>query len=231
MGILGEGLSQAWGIILHFDPYLGQVVGLSLAVSISALLVSTTLGVPLGSFLGLYRFPGRRLGIALIYTGMGFPPIVVGLFVYLLLSRAGPLAFLNWLFTPQAMVIAQVLIALPLVTGFTMAAVKGVSPRLRDHLLSLGATQWQATWAILKEARLGVLVAIVAGLGGIISEVGAVMIVGGNIEGSTRVLTTAILLETRRGAFAVALALGLILLALTFILNVALLRLQGRTLD
>ncbi|MEK7281272.1 MAG: ABC transporter permease [Chloroflexota bacterium] len=231
MEILGESLSQAWGLILHFDPYLGQVVGLSLAVSGLALVVSTALGVPLGSFLGLYHFPGRRLSIALIYTGMGFPPIVVGLFVYLLLSRAGPLTFLSWLFTPQAMVIAQVLIASPLVTGFTMAAVKGVSPRLHDQLVSLGATRWQATWAILKEARLGVLVAIVAGLGGIISEVGAVMLVGGNIEGSTRVLTTAILLETRRGAFDVALALGLILLALTFLINVALLRLQGRTLD
>lgn len=174
---------------------------------------------------------GRRLVIALIYTGMGFPPVVVGLFVYLVLSRSGPLGPLGWLFTPTAMVLAQVIIAFPLVAGFTMAAVMGVNPNLRRQVLSLGATNWQATVAILKEARVGVIISIIAGLGSIISEVGAVMIVGGNIEGSTRVLTTAIVLEVRQGVYDLAIALGIILLLIGFIINFAMLQLQGRALD
>jgi tungstate transport system permease protein len=153
--------------------------------------------------------------------------VVVGLFVYLFLSRSGPLGNLGWLFTPNAMVVAQTIISLPLVAGFTMASVMGVDPDLRRQLLSLGATGWQVTQAILREARVGVVVAIIAGFGSIISEVGAVMLVGGNIEGSTRVLTTAIVLETRQGDFAMAIALGIILLALTFAANVAMLALQG----
>ena len=189
------------------------------------------MGIPLGSFLGLTRFMGRRLVIALIYTGMGFPPVVVGLFVYLFLSRSGPLGPLGWLFTPQAMVLAQIIIAFPLVAGFTMAAVMGVNPNLRRQVLSLGATDWQATWAILKEAKVGVVISIIAGMGSIISEVGAVMIVGGNIEGSTRVLTTAIVLEVRQGVYDLAIALGIILLLIGFIINFAMLQLQGRALD
>jgi len=188
-------------------------------------------GIPLGSFLGLTRFMGRRLVIALIYTGMGFPPVVVGLFVYLFLSRSGPLGPLGWLFTPQAMVLAQIIIAFPLVAGFTMAAVMGVNPNLRRQVLSLGATDWQATWAILKEAKVGVVISIIAGMGSIISEVGAVMIVGGNIEGSTRVLTTAIVLEVRQGVYDLAIALGIILLLIGFIINFAMLQFQGRALD
>ncbi|MCB0129917.1 MAG: ABC transporter permease, partial [Caldilineaceae bacterium] len=167
-------------------------------------------------------------------TGMGFPPVVVGLFVYLMLSRSGPLGSLNapWvpkLFTPGAMIVAQTIIAFPLVAGFTMAAVMGVDPNLRQQVQALGATGWQTTLAILSEARVGVIVAVVAGFGGIISEVGAVMLVGGNIEGSTRVLTTAIVLETRKGAFDLAIALGLILLGITFVTNLLMLRLQGTT--
>jgi tungstate transport system permease protein len=162
---------------------------------------------------------------------MGFPPVVVGLFVYLMLSQSGPFGVMGWLFTAPAMIVAQVIIALPLVAGFTMAAVKGVNPDLKRQLLSLGATHWQSTLAILREAKLGVIVSIIAGFGGIISEVGAVMIVGGNIEGATRVLTTAIVLETRRGDFELAIALGLILLSISFLINLAMLRLQGRTLD
>ena len=213
-----------------------EIVLLSLKVSGQALLFSSVIGVPLGAWVGLKRFRGRRLIAALLYTGMGFPPVVIGLFVYLLLSRNGVLGSLNWpflpkLFTPAAMVVAQTVIAFPLVAGFTMAAVMGVDPQLRQQLLSLGATPRQAAATVLMEARLGVIVAIAAGFGGIISEVGAVMLVGGNIEGRTRVLTTAIVLETRKGNFELALALGGVLLLLTFLANLVMLRLQGRVFD
>ena len=220
-------------MIFSGDSGLFEIVLLSLRVSGIALALSTLIGIPLGAVLGLGRFMGRRALVALMYTGMGFPPVVVGLFVYLLLSRSGPLGRLDSslvpdLFTPGAMVIAQCIIAFPLVAGFTMAAVMGVDPGLRQQVRSLGATDWQTTLTVLLEARVGVIVSIIAGFGGIISEVGAVMLVGGNIEGRTRVLTTAIVLETRQGNFDLALALGAILLAITFVINVAMLRLQGR---
>jgi tungstate transport system permease protein len=168
------------------------------------------------------------LVMALLYTGMGFPPVVVGLFVYLMLSRSGPAGSLGWLFTPKAMVVAQTIISFPLVAGFTMAAVMGVDPHLRQQVQALGATEWQITLAILAEARIGVVVSVIAGFGSIISEVGAVMLVGGNIEGKTRVLTTAIVLETRKGNFDLAMALGIVLLSLSFMANLAMLRLQGQ---
>lgn len=200
------------------------------------MLFSTLIGIPTGVALGLNRFPGRRLVIVLLYTGMGFPPVVVGLFVYLMLSRSGPLGQLNSplipaLFTPAAMIAAQTIISFPLVAGFTMAAVMGVEPQLRQQVQSLGATRSQTTWAILSEARVGVIVSIIAGFGSIISEVGAVMMVGGNIEHRTRVLTTAIVLETRKGAWDVAIAIGVILLGIAFLTNLAMIRLQGRTFD
>lgn len=215
---------------------LVDIIILSMKVSGTALLISTLLGIPVGVVLGLKRFVGRRLMVALLYTGMGFPPVVIGLFVYLFLSRSGPLGSLHWpfipaLFTPAAMILAQSIIAFPLVAGFTMAAVMGVDPHLRQQVMSLGATRQQAALAVLMEARIGVVVAIIAGFGGIISEVGAVMLVGGNIEGSTRVLTTAIVLYTRQGDFNLAIALGLILLGITFLVNVAMLRLQGKSFD
>ena len=215
------------------DPALFEIVGLSLRVSGIALLFSTMIGVPLGAALGLSNFAGRRLVIALLYTGMGFPPVVIGLFVYLMLSRSGPLGGLNSplipiLFTPGAMVMAQSIISFPLVAGFTMAAVMGVDPQLRQQVRALGATRWQTTLAVLMEARVGVIVSVIAGFGSIISEVGAVMMVGGNIEGRTRVLTTAIVLETRKGNFDLATAIGIVLLGLAFLANVAMLSLQGR---
>jgi tungstate transport system permease protein len=224
------GLQQAVRLLLSLDPQLLGIASLSLQVSGLALFISTILGIPLGAWLGLGRFLGRRLAIAFVYTGMGFPPVVVGLFVYLLLSRSGPLGELGWLFTPTAMVLAQVIISLPLVAGFTMAAVMGVDPELRPQLISLGATPRQATWALLQEARLGVLVAIIAGFGSIISEVGAVMMVGGNIQRYTRVLTTAIVLETQKGNFDLAIALGFILLGIAFLINLLMLRLQREAL-
>jgi len=222
-----DGLIKTIQLIVERDPALVEVVVRSLQISGLALLFSTLVGIPLGAWLGLKRFPGRWLAMALIYTGMGFPPVVIGLFVYLLLSRSGPLGMLNWLFTPNAMVLAQTIICFPLIAGFTMAAVLGVDPHLRQQLQALGASEWQATRAILSEARVGVVVSVVAGFGSIISEVGAVMLVGGNIEGKTRVLTTAIVLETRKGNFDLALALGLVLLGLSFVANLAMLRLQG----
>jgi len=228
---IGHGFIQAFQLLVSLDPELIRIVSLSLRVTGAALLFSTLVGIPLGSWLGLRRFVGRQLVVALLYTGMGFPPVVVGLFVYLMLSRSGPLGSLGWLFTPAAMVVAQMIISLPLVSGFTMAAVMGVDPDLRQQVLSLGATDWQATLAVLKEARVGVMVSVIAGFGSIISEVGAVMLVGGNIQGSTRVLTTSIVLETRKGNFDLAIALGVVLLSLTFLANLAMLRLQGRAFE
>jgi tungstate transport system permease protein len=215
---------------------LQNIVLLSLRVSGVALIFSTLIGIPLGMFLGLKRFIGRRLLSALLFTGMGFPPVVIGLVVYTFLSRSGPLGQLNWpwlpiLFTPSAMMLAQTIIAFPLVAGFTMAAVMGVDPQLRLQVMSLGATSRQASITVLMEARIGVIVAVIAGFGRLIAEVGAVMLVGGNIDGRTRVLTTAIVLETRRGNFELALSLGAVLLTITFLANLALMRLQGKTFD
>ncbi len=207
---------------------LFPIITLSLYVSGVALVIATAIGVPFGAGLALRPVPGKTLIVLLIYTGMGLPPVVVGLFVYLLLSRAGPLGWLNWLFTPPAMIAAQVIIALPLVVGLTMSAVQSVDPALRLQVRSLGATPAQVMWTVLAESRPGVVAAILAAFGGIISEVGAVMLVGGNIEGSTRVLTTAIVLETRKGNFELALALGGALLALAFFSNLLLVRLSGR---
>jgi tungstate transport system permease protein len=225
---LASGLARAVDLILVGDSGLWDIVLLSFQVSGIALVLAGLVGLPAGTWLGLSRFRGQGLALALIYTGMGLPPVVVGLFVYLLLSRQGPLGNLNWLFTPNAMIVAQAIIAAPLIAGFAMAAVSGVDPELRRQLMSLGATSAQSMLAVVREARAGVIVALVAGFGGIISEVGAVMLVGGNIEGATRVLTTAIVLETRQGQFDRAIALGIILLALSFAINLAVLLGQGR---
>lgn len=234
-------MEQIWngileGLRLFFtgDPALWEIILVSARVSGAALLISTLIGVPLGAFLGLVRFRGRRIVQAIIYTGMGLPPVVVGLAVYLLISRNGVLGPLNWVFIPQlftvpAMILAQVIIATPLITGYTMSSVQAVNPDLRLQAQSLGATPVQTTLTVLYEARLGVIVALVGGLGSIISEVGAVMMVGGNIEGSTRVLTTAILLETRRGNFDLAIGLGIVLLFLSFIINFGVTQLQGKS--
>jgi tungstate transport system permease protein len=201
------------------------IILLSLYVSGAALLLAGLIGIPLGALLGLHSFPGRRLTELLVYTGMGLPPVVVGLVVYMLLSRSGVLGALGWLFTPNGMILAQVIIALPLVIGLTASAVESVDPALRLQVRALGASARQVMWTTLREARLGVLAALVAAFGSVISEVGAVMLVGGNIEGETRVLTTAIVLETRRGNFEFALGLGAVLLALALVANFILLRL------
>lgn len=208
------------------DDQLLDIIFLSLRVSGLALLISAAIGVPAGAWLGLRRGGGRRLAATLLYTGMDLPPVAVGLAVYLLLSRSGPLGPLGWLFTPKAMVLAQVVLSLPLVAGLTMTAVLAVDPALRPQLVTLGATPWQASWTILAEARFGVIVGLIAGFGAIISEVGAVMIVGGNVAGQTRVLTTAIVLLTRQGEFEAALALGGVLISIAFLANLVVARWQ-----
>jgi tungstate transport system permease protein len=197
----------------------------------AALFIATIVGVPLGALLGLTRFQGQRAIMLVLYTGMGLPPVVVGLFVYILLSRSGPMGSLEWLFTPAAMVTAQTLIAFPLVCGLTMSAVAAVDQDVRQQVAALGASRWQSLRVVIQEARLGLTAAIVAAFGGIISEVGAVMLVGGNIEGQTRVLTTAIVLYTRQGEFALALALGAVLIGIATAANILLLRLQGQLRD
>ena len=198
---------------------LAGIVVLTLFVSGAAILVSMLLGVPAGIFLGLHRFWGRSFLVTLVNTGMGLPPVVVGLAVFLLLARSGPLGGLEILYTPWAMVLAQVVIATPLVVGITLAAIQGLDARLHLQILSLGASRRQLYLRLVKEARLSLVAALAAGFGSIISEVGAVMMVGGNIRGQTRVMTTAIVLETRQGEFGTAIALGAVLLALALGVN------------
>jgi tungstate transport system permease protein len=216
------------GNVASLNANLWPIVWLSLSVSGSSLLISTLLGLPLGTWLGLARFPGKRLLTALVHTGMGLPPVVVGLVIYMLLSRSGPLGSWGWLFTPRAMILAQVILSLPLVVGITMSAVAAVPAELLLQVRSLGVSRWQARWTILREASQGVLLAVAAGFGRSISEVGAVLMVGGNIQGHTRVLTTAIVLETGKGEFGLALALGACLLVLALLANLLILRLQVR---
>lgn len=205
-----------------------EIIALTIRVTGTALAASAAIGIPAGAALALARFPGRRLLVALVYTGMGLPPVVVGLAVYLTLSRSGPLGALGWLFTPSAMTAAQTIIALPLVVGLTMSGLEAVDPQLRLQVRALGADRRQEIAAMLVEARGSVLAAVVAGFGGIISEVGAAMMVGGNIEGQTRVLSTAVVLQTRMGQFQPALLLGGLLLTLAFSVNAILLRLLDR---
>lgn len=228
MQTLLDALVGSLDMLVSLDPRLFQIIGLTLRVTLTSLLISCVIGLPIGAALGLtQRMPAPGLFVALLYTGMGLPPVVVGLLVFVLLSRAGPLGALGWLFTPSAMISAQSIIAVPMVVGLTMSAVSSVDPALRMQLHCLGATRVQTIITMLVEAKLGVLAAIAAAYGRIVAEVGAVMLVGGNIEGNTRVLTSAIVLETRKGSFALALALGFVLLAITFLANGALLRFGG----
>lgn len=214
--------------LLALRGELVDILAMSLLVSGAAVAVSMLLGVPAGIWLGLHRFPGRRLLVTVVNTGMGVPPVVVGLLVFLLLARSGPLGGLELLYTPWAMVLAQVLIALPLVAGVTLAAIQALDERLTLQILSLGASRLQLYWKLVLEARLSLVAALAAGFGSIISEVGAVMMVGGNLKGGTRVMTTAIVLATRQGQFALAIALSVLLLALTLAVNALFTAVQQR---
>jgi len=228
MEIIWQGLVEAVRLILSGDPAVLQITWLSIKVSGSATFLSLLVGIPSGVALALTRFPGRGLLIALVNTGMGLPPVVVGLFVSIFLWRSGPFGPLELLYTPTAIVIAQFVIAAPIVTGLTMAAMQQLNPKLRLQLVALGASRWQLLWLLMREARLLLLAAIMAGFGGVISEVGASMMVGGNLLGHTRVLTTATVLETGKGSFDIAIALSVILLALVLGVNYLLTWIQQR---
>ena len=206
-----------------------KIASLSLLVSGSATLISLLLGIPLGTFLGLKHFRGKRFVASLVNTGMGAPPVVIGLVVTIFLWRSGPLGILHILYTPAAMIIAQVIIAFPLVAGFTMAAVQQLDPKLRLQIMALGASQTQMIWLILKEARLPLLAAIMAGFGAVISEVGASMMVGGNITNQTRVMTTAIVGEDSKGNFSLAIALSILLMIIVYLVNLLLTWVQQRS--
>ncbi len=210
------------------DPEVWSILALSLEVSASATLIALAIGVPLGAVLALTRFPGRGLVVSAVNTGMGLPPVVVGLFITMLLWRSGPLGALEILYTPAAIVLAQAVLASPIVTGITLAAVQNVPDAFRLQLYGLGASRPQMVSVVLREARLPMLAAVMAGFGGVISEIGASMMVGGNIKGQTRTLTTAMVLETSKGNFDVAVALAVLLLALVFAVNWALTSIQQR---
>jgi tungstate transport system permease protein len=226
--LIWQGLLKAIELLVTGDSEVWAITWSSLKISGSATLISLLLGIPLGITLALRRFPGRALITASVNTGMGLPPVVVGLFISIFLWRSGPLGSLELIYTPQAMVLAQVVIALPIVAGLTMATFQTIDPNLALQLLGVGASRMQVLWLLCKEARLPLLAAVMAGFGGVISEVGASMMVGGNIRGQTRVLTTATVLETGKGNFEIAIALGLILLTLCFALNYFLTHVQQR---
>jgi tungstate transport system permease protein len=226
MELIWQGITRAFWLILMGDPEVLEIAILSLKISISATLLALLLGIPVGSVLALTRFRGRSFVVSLINTGMGLPPVVVGLAVTILLWRDSLFGFLRLLYTPTAMILAQIVIAFPIVAGLTLAALQSLNPKLRLQLLALGASRLQLVLLLLKEARLPLLAAVMAGFGGVISEIGAVLMVGGNIKGQTRVLTTSIVLETRMGNFEMAIALGILLLLLTFTINLILTRIQ-----
>lgn len=226
MQSIADALAQAWSLLTSGQGYITDVLLLSIRVSGVAVLLGVLIGMPIGIFVGIFRFPARRLVIALIHTGFALPPVVVGLFVYLMLSRSGPLGSLEMLFTPLAMILAQTVLAAPYVAGITLSAVQAVPSEVRLQARALGASPLRAILAHVGEARVGLFAAVVAGFGAALSEVGAVMMVGGNILGETRVMTTAIVLETRRGNFGAAMAFGLVLLGLAFTVNLMLTRAQ-----
>jgi len=228
MDIIIEGIKQAFFLLVTMDPEVLGITLLSLKVSGLATLISLMIGIPVGMSVALSSFTGRRLVVSLINTGMGLPPVVVGLFVTIFLWRNGPLGFLGVLYTPMAIVIAQAIIATPIVMGITLAAIQQLPRNLRLQILALGATRLQMLWLLAKEARLPLLAAVMAGFGGVISEVGASIMVGGNIKGYSRVLTTATVMETSKGNFDLAMALGIILMTLAFLINAILTNIQQR---
>ncbi len=217
-----QGFASAFWLITHLNPTLIRIILLSLEVSGLALVTATLLGLPLGALLALRHFPLRGVVLSLLNTGMGLPPVVVGLFLYLILSRSGPLGFMSLLYTPSAMVIGQAILSFPIVTSLTHAAIVGVDPVIRLAAQTLGATPMQEAVTVVREARYGVVAAMIAGFGRVSAEVGVVLMVGGNIANYTRVMTTAIALETDKGNFDLGIALGIILLALSLVVNLAL---------
>ncbi|MBW6462910.1 MAG: ABC transporter permease [Bacillota bacterium] len=226
MSRLYEGLLEALRLIISFDPDLLTIVLLSLRVSITAILLATLIGVPIGTLLGLKEEKKTGFFNKIIFTFMGMPPVVAGLIIFLILSRQGPLGVLGLLYTPSAMIIAQVFLASPIVIGLTMVGIRAKGGEIEETARSLGAGSALAAWTVVKESRYAILGAVITGFSRVVAEVGAVMIVGGNIEGHTRVMTTAIVLETRKGNFELAIGLGIILLMISFIVNSVLYTIQ-----
>ncbi|HNY49822.1 MAG TPA: ABC transporter permease [Smithella sp.] len=228
MELIVQGIIKAFELIVTFDPEVLGITWLSLKISGTATFISLFIGVSIGTAVALNNFFGKKFVISLINTGMGLPPVVVGLFVTMLIWRSGPFGFLEILYTPYAMIIAQAIIATPIVMGISLASIQNLPPNLRLQILSLGASRLQMVWILIKEAKLPLLAAVMAGFGGVISEVGASIMVGGNIKGYSRVLTTATVMETGKGNFDIAIALGIILLILAFIINSMLTHIQQR---
>ncbi|MCY3567669.1 MAG: ABC transporter permease [Chloroflexi bacterium] len=228
MDLIWDGIREAARLWWSGDGEIIEITLRTLAISAAATALALTIGIPLGAVLALRRFLGRGLIVAAVNTGMGMPPVVVGLLVALILWRTGPLGDLDLIYTPTAMVVAQFLLSLPLVVGFSLASIQSVNPRLIGQMWAMGANRWQVLWLLIRETRLGLLAAVMAGFGAAISEVGASMQVGGNLAGETRVLTTATVLETGRGNFEVAIALSLVLVVLAFIVNLVLTAVQQR---
>jgi tungstate transport system permease protein len=226
--LIWEGILTAIRLLAARDPEMVRVTLLSLQVSGTATLLSLCIGVPTGTALALSRFPGRHFVVSLVNTGMGMPPVVVGLFVMIMLWRSGPFGEFRFLYTPTAMVIAQTMIAAPMVTGISLAAIGSLNPKLRLQILALGATRWQMLWLLMRETRLPLLAAVMAGFGAVVSEVGASMMVGGNIMGQTRVLTTATVMESSKGNFGLAIALSMILMLMIYAVNLMLTYVQQR---
>jgi tungstate transport system permease protein len=223
-----EGLIKAFQLIVSLDPEVLGITWLSIKVSGLATFISVIIGVTTGMIVALTRFPGKKFVVSIVNTGMGLPPVVVGLFVTVFLWRNGPLGFLDILYTPTAIIFAQAIIATPIVMGISIAALQNLPAKLRLQILSLGATRLQMVWILIREARLPLMAAVMAGFGGVISEVGASIMVGGNIKGYSRVLTTATVMETGRGNFDVAFALSIILLLLVFLVNYIFTMIQQR---
>jgi tungstate transport system permease protein len=228
MDVIWDALADAFKLLFSGDPETFEIIWLSVRISLTATVIAFALGLPLGMLLAFGRFRGRRLALATVHTGMGMPPVVVGLIVTVALWRSGPLGGLDMLYTPGAMIVAQAAIGTPLVAGISAAALQQIDPDFRVQMQALGASRLRSLWAVAVEARLPLLAAVMAGFGAAVSEVGAAMMVGGNIAGETRVLTTAAVLETSKGNLALAVALGLILLLLAFMVNLVLTLAQQR---
>lgn len=228
MEFLAEGLRRAWDLLAGGDAEVYGITLLTLKVAVVATVISCALGLPIGYFLATRRFWGRRAALTVVNTALAFPTVVVGLLLYGMLSRRGPLGEIGWLYTWQAIVVGDVVLALPIAAALSAAAIQGVDPRIRRTAETLGAGPWLTAWTVTREARFALAAVITAAFGQVVAEIGTAMIVGGNIRGSTRTLTTAVALYTSQGDFGMALALGLILLALALLVNIALQVLQGR---
>ncbi|MDR3584155.1 MAG: ABC transporter permease [Desulfosporosinus sp.] len=228
MDMIWQGIKAALHLLLTGDPEVLDITLLTIKISISGTLISLLIGIPFGTLLALRPFPGRRFVLSIVNAGMGLPPVVVGLWVSIFLWRSGPLGFLNIMYTPIAMIIAQVIIATPVIAALSCAALQQTDPKLRLQIQALGTTRVQYIWLLLKEVRFALLAAIIAGFGHIVSEIGASMAVGGNIQGQTRVLTTATVLEVSKGNFDIAIALSIILCLLAYGATVGLTHLQQR---